>query len=303
MSLNGGSPANGGSGSDAGATSGQDAGVAELVRRALAEDLGDGDWTTLWTVDGDLERDAVIVAKEALVVSGTRPAVEVFQAVDPDLNVLVDLADGASARPGDTVLSLSGKARSILTAERTALNFLGRLSGIATATRRFAQAVEGTGARIIDTRKTTPGLRLLEKEAVRHGGGTNHRVGLFDMVLIKDNHIAAAGGIREAVDRVRASNERDLEVEVEVTDLDQLAQALDCGVGRILLDNMDPEGLRRAVAAVEAWSGPRPVLEASGNVTLATVRAVAETGVDLISVGALTHSAPTADLSLRISLG
>ncbi len=277
--------------------------MGELVRRSLAEDLGDGDWTTLWTVDEDLEREAVIVAKDELVVSGTRPAVAVFRAVDPELKVVVEMADGAPAHPGDVVLSLSGMARSILTGERTALNFLGRLSGIATTTRRFSRAVEGTGARVIDTRKTTPGLRMLEKEAVRHGGGTNHRVGLFDMVLIKDNHIAAAGGIRQAVERVRASNERRLEVEVEVTDLDQLGQALDCGVERILLDNMDPSGLRRAVAIVGDWSGPRPILEASGNVTLSTIRAVAETGVDLISVGALTHSAPTADLSLRISLG
>jgi nicotinate-nucleotide pyrophosphorylase (carboxylating) len=273
-----------------------------LVRAALAEDVGDGDWTTLWTVDAGIEREAVILAKEPLVVSGMGPALEVFHAVDPGLQASVVLGDGDPAEPGDVVLRLQGRARSILTAERTALNFLGRLSGIATLTRRFAREVEGTGARVIDTRKTTPGYRLLEKAAVAHGGGANHRVGLFDMVLIKENHIAAAGGIRQAVARVRAANRAGLEVEVEVTDLAELAEALESRVERILLDNMDPTALSAAVAAVDGWAGPRPLLEASGNVTLDTVRRVAETGVDLISVGALTHSAPTADLSLRISL-
>lgn len=279
-----------------------DVGLRELVRAALEEDVGDGDRTTLWTVDPTQEREAVIVAKEPLVVSGILPALAVFEAVDPGLTATVVLGDGDSADSGDVVLRLEGSARSILTGERTALNFLGRLSGIATLTRRFARAVEGTGAKVIDTRKTTPGLRLLEKAAVLHGGGTNHRVGLFDMVLIKDNHIAAAGGIREAVARVRAANSVGLEVEVEVTNLDQLGEALESGVERILLDNVDPGTLREAVAAVDEWDGPRPLLEASGNVTLSTVRQVAETGVDLISVGALTHSAPSADLSLRISL-
>ncbi len=204
--------------------------LGELVRAALAEDVGPGDWTTLWTVDAGVEREAVILAKEPLVVSGVRPAVAVFQAVDPGLGVSIVLDDGASAETGDVVLRVEGRARSILTAERTALNFLGRLSGIATLTRRFAREVEGTRARVIDTRKTTPGFRLLEKAAVAHGGGSNHRVGLFDMVLIKENHIAAAGGIRKAVDRVRSANHAGLEVEVEVTDLDELAEALESGV-------------------------------------------------------------------------
>ena len=191
--------------------------------------------------------------------------------------------------------------RGILTAERVALNFLGRLSGIATLTRAFVDAVAGTGARIVDTRKTTPGWRTLEKAAVASGGGENHRHGLFDMVLVKDNHLVAAGGIRAAVERIRRANREGIEVEVEVQTLQELEELLPLGVHRVLLDNMGLETLKEAVDRVRALDErARPLLEASGNVTLDSVRAVAETGIDLISVGALTHSAPVADISLRI---
>lgn len=271
-----------------------------LVRRALAEDVGTGDVTTAWTVPDGTRGRAEIRAKAPVVVAGLEPAVRVFRAVDPTLSVRVDVSDGAAVAPGGRVLVVEGALASILTAERTALNVLGRLSGIATRTRAFVDAVAGTGARVIDTRKTTPGWRLLEKAAVRAGGGTNHRLGLHDMVLVKENHIAAAGGLEAAVAAVRAHNVDGLPVEVEVQTLDELDRALDLGVERILLDNMDPPTLRAAVARNRARPGGGAVLEASGNVTLDTVAAVAATGVDFVSVGALTHSAPVADLSLRV---
>jgi nicotinate-nucleotide pyrophosphorylase (carboxylating) len=201
--------------------------------------------------------------------------------------------------PGDEAMRIEGSARSILTAERTALNFLQQLSGVATMTRRYVREVEGTGARVIDTRKTTPGMRLLEKAAVVAGGGANHRVGLYDMVMIKDNHIAGAGGITAAVEAVRRHNDRGLRVEVETTNLDEVREALSAGVDRIMFDNMTPELMSEAVALVHA-SHPRPETEASGGITLETIASFARTGVDFISVGALTHSAPALDLSLRL---
>lgn len=271
-----------------------------LVRLALAEDVGAGDWTTLWTVAEDRSARAVVVAKEDLTVAGSAAAVAVFKAVDPHLEVDVEVADGHRAAAGAVVLRVAGSARAILTAERTALNFLGPLCGVATQTRRFVEAVRGTGARIVDTRKTRPGWRVLEKAAVAAGGGTNHRMGLHDMVLVKENHIEAAGGLEAAVERVRAANGAGLPVEVEVRTLEELERALGLGLDRILLDNMDVPTLREAVARAARTGEGRPRLEASGNVTLDTVRTIAETGVDLISVGALTHSAPTADLSLRV---
>ncbi|MBW3533844.1 MAG: carboxylating nicotinate-nucleotide diphosphorylase [Gemmatimonadetes bacterium] len=282
----------------AGAADGETLGT--LVRLALAEDVGAGDWTTLWTVSEARLVRAVVVAKQDLIVAGTAAAVAVFDAVDPELAVEVAVADGQRAAAGDVLLRLAGGARPILTAERTALNFLGHLCGVATLTRRFADAVRGTGARIVDTRKTTPGWRTLEKAAVRAGGGTNHRMGLHDMVLVKENHIEAAGGLEAAVERVREANDDGLPVEVEVRTLEELERALELGLDRVLLDNMDVPTLREAVARAGRVGQGRPRLEASGNVTLDTVRAVAETGVDLISVGALTHSAPGADLSLRV---
>lgn len=279
-----------------------------LVRRALDEDLGpDGDLTSLWTVAAHRRCRAVVVAKEPLVVAGTGPFRAVMGAVDPDVRVEVVADDGTAVEPGDVVLRLAGPTRSVLTGERTALNFLGRLSGVATMTRRFVDAVEGTGARVVDTRKTTPGWRVLEKAAVRAGGGTNHRMGLWDMVLVKDNHADAGSGVadaaRAAVEartrRVEAGG-RSVEIEVEVRTLEELDAVLAVGVDRILLDNMSLEAMRDAVARADAHDGPRPLLEASGNVGLDTVRDVAATGVDLVSAGALTHSAPVADLSLRI---
>jgi nicotinate-nucleotide pyrophosphorylase (carboxylating) len=273
--------------------------VHALITAALQEDVGAGDWTTLWTVDPELHGTARIVAKDEGVIAGTGVAREVFRRIDPDLKVDVRVGDAGPVRPGDLVMALEGRAASILTAERVALNFLQRLSGTATITRRYAETVDGTGARILDTRKTTPGMRALEKAAVRAGGGENHRFGLHDMVLIKENHIAAAGGIRAAVEDVRRANLLRLKVEVEVTCLEEVAHALEAGVDRILLDNMPLPLLREAVGLVRAAAG-RVETEASGGVTLATVRSIAECGVDFISVGALTHSAPALDLSLLL---
>jgi nicotinate-nucleotide pyrophosphorylase (carboxylating) len=270
-----------------------------LIDAALAEDVGPGDFTTLWTVPAERRATARIVAKAPGVIAGTEVAVEVFRRCDPSLELHVDAPDGTAVEPGDVVMRIEGSARAILTGERTALNLLQQLSGVATVTRRYVQAVEGTGARVIDTRKTTPGLRVLEKAAVVAGGGDNHRVGLYDMVMIKDNHVAAAGGITAAVEAVRARNDRGLRVEVETTSLDEVREALAAGVDRIMFDNMSVDTMRGAVELVRA-ADPRPETEASGGITLETIRAVAETGVDFISVGALTHSAPALDLSLRL---
>jgi nicotinate-nucleotide pyrophosphorylase (carboxylating) len=275
-------------------------GTEALIDRALAEDVGEGDFTSLWTVPALREGTATVVAKAAGVIAGGEVARAVFLRVDPALDVALAAGDGSAVQPGDVVATVRGSLRSLLTAERTALNFLQRLSGVATLTRLYVGEVEGTGARVIDTRKTTPGLRLLEKEAVRAGGGANHRMGLHDMVMIKDNHIAAAGGITAAVEAVRRANDRALRVEVETTTLAEVDEALAAGVDRIMFDNMDVEQVRRAVARVGAWSGPRPETEASGGVDLHGVRAYAATGVDFVSVGALTHSAPALDLSLRV---
>jgi nicotinate-nucleotide pyrophosphorylase (carboxylating) len=271
----------------------------ELIDAALAEDVGPGDFTTLWTVPEDRRAEARIVAKASGVIAGSEVAVEVFRRVDPSLRVTVDAADGTAVEPGDLAMTIRGSARSVLTGERTALNFMQRLSGVATVTRRYVRAVQGTGARVIDTRKTTPGMRALEKAAVVAGGGANHRFGLHDMVMIKDNHIAAAGGITAAVEAVRRRNDRGLRVEVETTNLDEVRQALAAGVDRIMFDNMNVPLLHEAVALVRAHH-PRPETEASGGITLETVGVYAGTGVDFISVGALTHSAPSLDLSLQL---
>ena len=274
--------------------------VEALIEDALREDIGAGDFTTLWTVPSGARGRAEIRAKASVVISGTDLARQVFAKVEPELRISLDSGDGARLEPGERLLSIEGPLRGILTAERTALNFLGRLSGIATLTRRFVDAVSGSAAQVIDTRKTTPGWRELEKAAVRDGGGVNHRMGLYDMVLIKENHIAAAGGVARALETVRTANTAGLPVEIEVRNLDELRTVLDIGVERVLLDNMSLADLRRAVDLSRASGVGAPVLEASGNVTLDTVAAVAATGVDLVSVGALTHSAPVADLSLRV---
>jgi nicotinate-nucleotide pyrophosphorylase (carboxylating) len=266
-----------------------------LVRGFLAEDVGSGDVTTRATVPAGTRARGLIAAKQDGVLSGVEPAVAVFRAVDDTVDVQRLAADGDRVSPGTPVLDVSGSAHAILEAERTALNLLQRLSGVATMTARYVDAVAGTGARILDTRKTTPGLRLLEKQAVLHGGGHNHRIGLYDMVLIKDNHIAAAGGITAAIDAAR-KHAPDLPLECEVTNLEELKEALEAGAPRVLLDNMSPGELREAVAFVNG----RAETEASGGVNLETVREIAQTGVTYVSVGALTHSAPSLDLNLTL---
>lgn len=271
--------------------------IEPIVRTALAEDLGRaGDITTDSIIPADAVATARIAARKDGRVAGLDAALIAFRLLDPAVSITVEQEDGSDVRPGGTIATVTGKARALLTAERTALNIMGRLSGIATATRALVREVEGTRARIVCTRKTTPGLRVLEKHAVKLGGGFNHRFGLDDAVLIKDNHIAVAGGVRAAVERVRANIGHMVKVEVEVDTLDQLDELLGLPVDVVLLDNMDPPTLRRAVSMIDG----RLLAEASGNVTLATVRAIAETGVDMISCGWLTHSAPNLDIGLDI---
>ena len=270
-----------------------------LLRAALAEDLGrGGDLTTDALVPAEHRVRGRIVSRVDGVVAGIEPAATVFGLLDPKTVAEPRVADGARVARETTLLNLDGSTRCILTGERTALNLLGRLSGVATLTRAFVDAVQGTGTRVVCTRKTTPGLRLLEKYAVRCGGGWNHRFGLDDAVLIKDNHLVAAGGVRDALDRIRQMVGHTVKVEIEVDTLEQLEEALSIGVDAVLLDNMDLELLRRAVAMV----GGRAVTEASGGITLDNAADVAATGVDLISVGALTHSAPFLDVTLELEL-
>jgi nicotinate-nucleotide pyrophosphorylase (carboxylating) len=269
--------------------------VADVVARALAEDVGDGDVTTRATVPDEARGVATITQKAPGVVFGLDVAEAAFrQTGGGDVSIERLSPEGAWQEPGTPVLRITGPAAAILTAERTALNFLQRLSGVATLTARYVGAIEGTGARILDTRKTTPTLRPLEKAAVVAGGGTSHRFGLFDMVLIKENHVAAAGGIGNAVRAARALAGDGIAIEVEAQTADEVREALAAGAPRILLDNMTPDTMR---AIADEVAG-RAELEASGNVNLDTVRSAAETGVDFISVGALTHSAPALDLSL-----
>ena len=270
-----------------------------LIDLALAEDRGPGDWTTRWIVSARTKASAEIVAKEDGVIAGLALASAVFLRLDPRVEFEATVSDGDRVSNGQVVCTIRGPARAILTGERTALNFLQRLSGIATATRRYVDAIAGTRTRILDTRKTTPAWRILEKGAVRAGGGENHRVGLFDMVLIKENHAAIAGGIEEAVRRVRDANTKGLRIEVEARNLDEVRTALDARVDRVLLDNMDTQMIREAVRMIRKRATGVEI-EASGNMTLERVREVAEAGVDYISVGAITHSARALDLSLRI---
>lgn len=270
-----------------------------LIDLALEEDRGPGDWTTRWTVPARTRVHATIVARDDGVIAGVALAAAVFLRLDPRVDFEVVAGDGAAVHPGASVVQLRGPGRAILTGERVALNFLQRLSGIATATRRFVDAVAGTGVKILDTRKTTPGWRALEKAAVRAGGGENHRAGLYDAIMIKENHAAIAGGIGEAVKRVRDQNTRSLPIIVEVHSVDELDGAIAAGVDRILLDNLDTPTTAAIVNRLHKVR-QRPQIEASGNMTLERVRAVAATGVDYISVGAITHSAPALDLSLRV---
>jgi len=272
--------------------------VEPIVRAALLEDLGRaGDITTDAIVPEHAEIEAVIAARQPGVVAGLDAALLAFELLDPGLRIETLRADGAQVVRGETVARIAGRARPVLAAERTALNILCRMSGVATATRTLADAIAGAKAKIVCTRKTTPGLRTLEKEAVRLGGGANHRFGLDDAMLIKDNHIAMAGGVRPALERARAHAGHLVKIELEVDTLDQLAEALEVGVDAVLLDNMAPETLRRAVAMVDG----RAVTEASGRISLETVAAIAATGVDLISSGWITHSAPILDLGLDIA--
>jgi nicotinate-nucleotide pyrophosphorylase (carboxylating) len=263
-----------------------------VVRAALAEDVGEGDVTTRATVPAGTRARARITQKQAGVVFGLDAAELAFALLDPEVGFTRLAAEG-EWRDGGPVLEIEGDAAALLTAERTALNLLQRLSGVATAAARYVRAVEGTGARVLDTRKTTPGLRALEKAAVAAGGATNHRFGLFDAILIKENHAAIAGGVGEAVRQARAAAPG-VPLEVECRTVEEVDEALAAGAPRLLLDNMGPDELRAIVARV----GGRAELEASGNVTLETIRAAAETGVEFISVGAITHSAPALDLSL-----
>ena len=270
--------------------------VQRAVAAALEEDLGQaGDITTDPVVPAGATAEAEILARKPGVIAGQDLAAASFKALDPDAEFVADVADGGKVGAATLIAHVRGKARALLTAERTALNFLGHLSGIATLTAAYVAAVEGTRARIACTRKTTPGLRAFEKYAVRAGGGINHRFGLYDAVLVKDNHIAAAGGLAQALEHLRARSGHLVKVEVEVDTLSQLEEALRFPIDAVLLDNMDVVTLQKAVALVDG----RVLTEASGGVTLQTVRQIAETGVDLISVGALTHSAPRLDLALE----
>jgi nicotinate-nucleotide pyrophosphorylase (carboxylating) len=269
-----------------------------VVRAALLEDLGRaGDITTEAVVPAEATVEAVIAARQPGVLAGLDAALLAFELLDPALRIERRRIDGDRISRGEPVAHISGRARGVLGAERTALNLLSRMSGVATATRALADAVAGYKAKIVCTRKTTPGLRVLEKEAVRFGGGANHRFGLDDAMLIKDNHIALAGGVRQALERARRHAGHLVKIELEVDTLDQLAEALEVGVDAVLLDNMTPEDLRRAVAMVDG----RAVTEASGRITLETAPGIAATGVDLISSGWITHSAPNLDLGLDIA--
>jgi nicotinate-nucleotide pyrophosphorylase (carboxylating) len=270
--------------------------VERAVSVALAEDLGEaGDITSNAIVPAEATGEAAIVAREAGVVAGLDLVEAAFKALDPGARLTRIVTDGERVAAGGRIATVAGKTRALLSAERTALNFLGRLSGIATLTASFVEAVSGTGAKIACTRKTTPGLRALEKYAVRAGGGVNHRFGLYDAVLVKDNHIAAAGGIAKALTQIASRSGHSVKIEVEVDTLDQLAEALKFRIDAVLLDNMDAATLREAVKLVAG----RVATEASGGVTLEKVREIASTGVDLISIGALTHSPRNLDSSLE----
>lgn len=270
--------------------------VADIIRRALEEDVGTGDVTTEGTVPEGQLATARIVAKEEGVLAGMKVAEAVFHELDHSLEMTMHHIDGDVLNPGDLVAVIRGRSRAILTGERTALNFLQRLSGVATMTARYAAELRDTGVRLLDTRKTTPGMRLLEKYAVSVGGGMNHRVGLWDMALIKENHIAAAAGIGPAVAGVRARHPG-IRIEVEVTNLSELERALDAHADRVMLDNMSPDVMEQAIARARSHEHPAEI-EISGNVTLEGLREIAALGPDFISVGCITHSAPALDLSL-----
>ena len=273
--------------------------IDELIKLAFAEDIGDGDHTTLCCIPSDAEGAQKLIVKEDGVLAGVEMAKRIFAAFDPTLKMEQFLNDGDEVKVGDVAFIVRGKVQSLLQTERLMLNVMQRMSGIATVTRRYARQLEGLKTRVLDTRKTTPGLRIIEKEAVKIGGGVNHRIGLFDMILLKDNHVDFAGGITNAIKRAQAylqDKGKDLKIEIEVRNLDELQEVIECGgVDRIMLDNFSPELTRKAVEIIDG----RFETESSGGITFDTLRSYAECGVDFISVGALTHSVKGLDLSFK----
>lgn len=273
--------------------------IDELIRLAFAEDIGDGDHTTLCCIPETEIGKSKLLIKEAGVLAGVEMAQRIFKAFDPDLKTEVFIQDGAEVKPGDIAFVTQGRVRSLLQTERLMLNVMQRMSGIATVTRKYVKQLEGLHTRVLDTRKTTPGLRMIEKEAVRIGGGVNHRIGLFDMILLKDNHVDFAGGLRNAITKAHQylqDKGKDLKIEIEVRNLDELDEVLNIGgVDRIMLDNFTPEMTREAVKRI----GGRYETESSGGITFDTLRTYAECGVDYISVGALTHSVKGLDMSFK----
>ena len=271
----------------------------QFISLWFAEDIGDGDHTTLSSIPADAMGTSRLIIKEEGVIAGVEVAKEIFHAFDPELKMEVYIQDGTEVKPGDVAFEVTGKIQSLLQTERLVLNIMQRMSGVATTTRRYAKALEGTKTHVLDTRKTTPGLRLLEKEAVKIGGGMNHRIGLFDMILLKDNHVDFAGGIDKAIDRAHAylkEKGKDLKIEIEVRNFDELNQVLEHGgVNRIMLDNFTPENTKKAVEMIAG----RFETESSGGITFDTLRTYAECGVDFISVGALTHSIKSLDMSFK----
>ncbi|MCE5175697.1 MAG: carboxylating nicotinate-nucleotide diphosphorylase [Bacteroidales bacterium] len=273
--------------------------LTPFLQRAFAEDIGDGDHTTLSCIPADAVGKSRLIIKEKGVVAGVNVALEVFKYFDPELKVTVFIKDGTEVKPGDVVFEVEGKVHSLLQTERLMLNLMQRLSGVATTTRRYMKELEGTKTRVLDTRKTTPGMRMLEKEAVALGGGCNHRIGLFDMILLKDNHVDFAGGIENAINRAHAylkEKGKNLKIEIEVRNLDELERVMKTGgVDRIMLDNFDIPTTREAVKRIDG----KYETESSGGITLENLRAYAECGVDYISVGALTHSVKSLDISFK----
>ncbi len=272
--------------------------IDDLLSLAFAEDVGDGDHTTLSTIPADAMGKQRLIVKEQGIIAGVEMARKVFDKFDPELKMTVYINDGTEVKPGDIAFEVEGRIRSLLQTERVMLNIMQRMSGIATITAKYQKLLEGLKTKVLDTRKTTPGLRMIEKEAVRIGGGCNHRIGLFDMILIKDNHVDFAGGIKEAVESAKKyckETGRDLKIELEVRNEDEIKQALEVGVDRIMLDNFSPERTREAVKMING----AVEIESSGGITFDTLRAYGECGVDFISVGALTHSVKGLDMSFK----
>ncbi|MDE6454204.1 MAG: carboxylating nicotinate-nucleotide diphosphorylase [Muribaculaceae bacterium] len=275
--------------------------IDDLLTLSFAEDVGDGDHTTLSTIPAEARGRQRLIIKEEGILAGVDIARRVFEKFDPELRMTVYMHDGDHVRPGDIAFEVEGSVRSLLQTERTMLNIMQRMSGIATTTARYQQRLDGLRAKVLDTRKTTPGMRLLEKMAVKIGGGMNHRIGLFDMILIKDNHVDFAGGIPQAVASAKAyckANGKDLKIEQEVRNTEEIMQAIEAGVDRIMLDNFTPERTAEAVKLIRA-KAPGVEIESSGGITIDTLRAYGEAGVDFISVGALTHSVKGLDMSFK----